>query len=374
MAHLPLKMRHQRTGFLQSGQQTIAGCVAGALPTASTDRYVYASYIDEPVMRWQTSNSARVYYHRNQQYSVTALTNNTGAVLERYAYTAYGVPTITTATGTLRSVSAHANRYLYTGREWDPTIFQYHYRARMYDANLGRFCSRDPVGSFNERTGSYGIANSILVSTNPSGTHDQPAAEEPTPKDKVEIVVKGTGSKKGGCGARSFRNWKFSIRGKPPCEEGFLVQKVWVSCFLTDCNDCSGGCGERLSSGAFSYYESWYLKDGNVQDRRGYTESAQYTAQDESCGRYTQTGEIRFYCMSITGDLGRVGKAGKWELDQTYGNDFGCSTSPGKLPSTGEKPSWWGETSTSGVASAEREFSMDWDCCDKNKVNVSYKP
>lgn len=97
-------------------------------------------------MPWQTSNSARVNYHRNQQYSVTALISNTGAVLERYAYTAYGVPTITTSTGVLRSVSAHANRYMVTGRQWDPTIFQYHYRTRMYDANLGRFCSRDPIG------------------------------------------------------------------------------------------------------------------------------------------------------------------------------------------------------------------------------------
>jgi len=158
------------TVFVQSGQQTIADYVAGALPSASTYRYVYASYIDEPVMRWQTSNSARVYYHRNQQYSVTALTSNTGAVLERYAYTAYGVPTITTATGTLRSVSAHANRYMYTGREWDPTIFQYHYRARMYDANLGRFCSRDPIGYEGSEWNVYEYTESSpLAKTDPKG-------------------------------------------------------------------------------------------------------------------------------------------------------------------------------------------------------------
>jgi RHS repeat-associated protein len=35
---------------------------------------------------------------------------------------------------------------MYTGREWDSVIQQYHYRARMYDASLGRFCSRDPIG------------------------------------------------------------------------------------------------------------------------------------------------------------------------------------------------------------------------------------
>jgi RHS repeat-associated protein len=35
---------------------------------------------------------------------------------------------------------------MYTGREWDNDIQQYHYRARMFDASLGRFCSRDPIG------------------------------------------------------------------------------------------------------------------------------------------------------------------------------------------------------------------------------------
>ncbi len=97
-------------------------------------------------MRWTTSSSTAVYYHRNQQYSVTALTDSSGAVLERYAYTAYGVPTIANASGGVLNSSAQNNRYTYTGREWDNDIQQYHYRARMYDPALGRFCSRDPIG------------------------------------------------------------------------------------------------------------------------------------------------------------------------------------------------------------------------------------
>jgi RHS repeat-associated protein len=85
-------------------------------------------------------------YHCNQQYSITAITGSTGAVQERYAYTAYGVPTITNASGTVLTASAISNRYTYTGREWDNDIKQYHYRARIYDASLGRFCGRDPIG------------------------------------------------------------------------------------------------------------------------------------------------------------------------------------------------------------------------------------
>lgn len=133
------------TVFVQAGQQTIADYASGAAPASSTYRYLYASYIDEPIMRWNISSSSAVYYHRNQQYSVTALTDASGSALERYGYTAYGVPTIANSSGTVISATAYDNRYLYTGREWDNVIQQYHYRARMYDPALGRFCSKDPI-------------------------------------------------------------------------------------------------------------------------------------------------------------------------------------------------------------------------------------
>ncbi len=97
-------------------------------------------------MRWTTSSSTAVYYHRNQQYSVTALTDASGAVLERYAYSAYGVPTFCNPSGVKLQTSNFAIRHTYTGREWDNDIQQYHYRARMFDPALGRFCSRDPIG------------------------------------------------------------------------------------------------------------------------------------------------------------------------------------------------------------------------------------
>lgn len=134
------------TVYVQSDQQTIADYTAGANSSSPLYRYIYASYVDEPVLRYQPSGAQSVYYHRNQQYSVTALTNASGGIVERYAYTAYGTPTITNASGTVLASSAQNNRYTYTGREWDETLSLYHYRARTYDAALGRFCSKDPIG------------------------------------------------------------------------------------------------------------------------------------------------------------------------------------------------------------------------------------
>jgi RHS repeat-associated protein len=156
------------TVYVQSDQQTIADYTAGTAPTSPTYTYVYASYIDEPVMRSGSGNL--VYLHRNQQYSVISLTNASGTITERYVYSAYGTPTITDASGTVRATSAIRNRYLYTGREWDEKLPLYHYRARMYDSAAGRFCSRDPIGFDGSVWNTYGnVSNNSGSRLDPSG-------------------------------------------------------------------------------------------------------------------------------------------------------------------------------------------------------------
>ena len=132
------------TVFVQSGQQTISDYTLGTAAASPIYTYVFASYIDEPVMRGGTGGLR--YYHRGQQFSINAMTNGGGSVVERYAYTAYGTPTITDSAGVVQAVSSEGNRYLYTGREWDEELSLYHYRARMYDSRSGRFVSRDPIG------------------------------------------------------------------------------------------------------------------------------------------------------------------------------------------------------------------------------------
>ena len=74
--------------YVQIGQQTVADYASGATATNPAYTYVYGSYIDEPVMR--AGIGTLRYYHRGQQYSINALTDSSGIVTERYAYTAYG--------------------------------------------------------------------------------------------------------------------------------------------------------------------------------------------------------------------------------------------------------------------------------------------
>ena len=94
-------------------------------------------------VRPQTSQT---YYHRNQQYSIVGLTNAAGTLVERYTYSAYGTLGIYAANGTVRTSSTYANRYTYTGREWDAELRLYHFRARWYDPATGGFVARDPLG------------------------------------------------------------------------------------------------------------------------------------------------------------------------------------------------------------------------------------
>ncbi len=90
--------------------------------------------------------TSQTCYHRNQQYSIVGLTNAAGTLVERYTYSAYGTLGIYAANGTVRSSSTYANRYTYTGREWDADLRLYHFRARWYDPTTGGFVTRDPLG------------------------------------------------------------------------------------------------------------------------------------------------------------------------------------------------------------------------------------
>ena len=133
--------------YVQMDQQTIADYPVGGAATTPTFRYVYASYIDEPVVRKTAGTGGTlVYFHRNHQYSITAVTTSTGTIAERYAYSAYGHPTILDASGTVLQTSNFSLRYSFTGREWDATLGLHHFRARWLSGLTGRFLTRDPIG------------------------------------------------------------------------------------------------------------------------------------------------------------------------------------------------------------------------------------
>jgi RHS repeat-associated protein len=89
--------------------------------------------------------STKSYYSRNQQFSITALTDATGNVTERYAYDAHGNTIIMSPTGAMRSNSSLGNPFAFTGRFLHTGVDLMYFRARYYDTSTGEFISRDPL-------------------------------------------------------------------------------------------------------------------------------------------------------------------------------------------------------------------------------------
>jgi RHS repeat-associated protein len=157
--------------YVQVGQQTIADYGWSVAPASPKYNYVYASYIDEPVMREEPSANERLFFHRSQQFSTVALTTSSATIAERYAYSAYGAPTVCSVSGTDIGASTKDNRITYTGREWDDELVLYHFRARLYDADVGRFLGRDPIGYDGSEWNLFEYVDSrTLVGKDPSGT------------------------------------------------------------------------------------------------------------------------------------------------------------------------------------------------------------
>ncbi len=130
--------------YFQVDQQTICDYPRGGAAASPTYRYFWGSYIDELIARKATGTGGAVLFaHRNQQYSIYAYSNSSGAVVERIAYTAYGQPTFMNAAGTVQSTSPNSIRYSYTGREWDASLQLHFYRTRWMGFHLGRFNTRD---------------------------------------------------------------------------------------------------------------------------------------------------------------------------------------------------------------------------------------
>ena len=113
--------------------------------------YVYGNYIDEILTMARAGQT--FYYHQNSLWSVEAITDAAGNVVERYAYDAYGLPAIFNGAGAAVAPnvwgtphSAIGNPWMFTGRQLDEETGIYFYRARYYDPVKGRFLQRDPLG------------------------------------------------------------------------------------------------------------------------------------------------------------------------------------------------------------------------------------
>jgi RHS repeat-associated protein len=92
-----------------------------------------------------TTELVSLYAHTDRLGSVTHLTNSAGTVVESYAYSAYGKPTIYDKNGNVVASSPTNSSRMFTARELDAETGLYYYRARHYEPDTGTFLQEDPL-------------------------------------------------------------------------------------------------------------------------------------------------------------------------------------------------------------------------------------
>ena len=96
-------------------------------------KYTYGPRLDEPMAR-EDDSSTLEYYHADGLGSVHRLTSQAGTAVHEYRYDVWGN----------LEMGANMGGPAFTGREWDPETQLYHYRARYYEPEVGRFLGEDP--------------------------------------------------------------------------------------------------------------------------------------------------------------------------------------------------------------------------------------
>ena len=105
--------------------------------------YTYGPGLDEVLL--QEQGTTALYLLRDGLNSTIAATNATGAVVERYAYDAYGQVQVQNA-ARQPIATAPQTPWLFTGRYYPPESKLYDFRNRAYHPAVGRFMQVDPVG------------------------------------------------------------------------------------------------------------------------------------------------------------------------------------------------------------------------------------
>jgi len=161
---------------------------------------------------------------------------------------------------------------------------------------------------------------------------------------------------RGNCGSRRVR-WVFALDSTAPTD-GYLVQKVRS---YENIQSCPSNVSSVSLTPTLTFWEAWFVNSGDTNEHEGTPDITDQSVRGEGTnqsGLQASLGTVKFFPISVTGDIGRFGAAPA---------DPSSPWGPGKVPRSGQvtstpsKPSWWDNTPGEGPAS--RWASSWWNCC-----------
>lgn len=180
------------------------------------------------------------------------------------------------------------------------------------------------------------------------------------------------------CGQTAVEDYDYTISNGAPCG-GWLVQKITVCCKANPCKpNCKCDEVSQEQMNCKSYWEAWHFKKGEKSTDTGKaakwpaTDRSSFPAPGNTCGRYWQFGEARYFCNNW-----RFGSSNVNYIVSNWRNGVSvavgdCPTvSSGSLKGTTEQPRFWTDSPHEIADMKENEFveanyrGMDarWKCC-----------
>ncbi|MCW5958626.1 MAG: RHS repeat-associated core domain-containing protein [Pyrinomonadaceae bacterium] len=177
----------ENTKFIYDGQDVLVDDNNGVLT-----KYQNGLGIDDKLKI--SLNGTAKYFLADHLGSTNGLADSSGNLTEQTAYDSFGTATTNLST-----------RYQFTGREYDNFTGLHYYRARFYDAQIGRFTSEDPIGFAGGYVNLFAyVGNNSLNFSDPFGLDEYAMMERlksPKPSrrgfvemmDDLQMILAGIG-------------------------------------------------------------------------------------------------------------------------------------------------------------------------------------